>query len=143
MTFADLLDFVIDHPLLWAGLAAAIAALGANEWFLNNGKHKPISASEAVRLMNSENAVVVDTRSASDYQKNHILHAVHVPVAGIDERAGEISKDTDQTVICYCGSGNQASQAANKLRKQGYNQVYTLRGGINTWESDGLPLTTK
>ncbi|NNC23962.1 rhodanese-like domain-containing protein [Salinisphaera sp. USBA-960] len=146
MTPAELIDFVTAHPVLWAGLAITLIALAANEWLLANGgsgSGRPVNPSEAVRLMNTDDAVVVDTRSASDYKKNHILNAIHVPVAGIDERAGEISKDTNQTIICYCGSGNQAAQAASKLRKQGYSNVYTLRGGINGWESDGLPLTAK
>lgn len=143
MTFAELIDFVAAHPWLWAALALALAALGLNEWVLASGTRRPLSASEAVRLMNTHDAVVVDIRSAADYKKNHIINAVHVPVAGIDDRAGEISKDTSRTIICYSGPGNQAAQAADKLRKLGYTNVYTLRGGINAWEADGLPLTAK
>jgi rhodanese-related sulfurtransferase len=143
MTFDQFIAFVTHHPGLWAGLAVAVAAFGVNEWILASGSRRPIGANEAVRLMNTENAVVVDVRSAADYKKNHILNAVHVPAAGIDERAGEIAKNKDRTIICYCGTGNQASQAAGKLRKQGYSNVHTLRGGINAWQSDGLPLTAK
>lgn len=143
MSFAELIDFITAHHWLWAAFVLALLALGANEWVLSRGNRRPLSASEAVQLMNTNDAVVVDTRSAADYKKNHILNAVHVPVAGIDGRAGEISKDTSRTIICYGGPGNQASQAAEKLHKLGYTNVYTLRGGIGAWEADGLPLTAK
>lgn len=143
MSFVELIDFIAGHPGLWAALVLALVALGVNEFILSGGSRRPLSASEAVRLMNTDDAVVVDTRAAKDYKKNHILNAVHVPAAGIDGRAGEISKDTSRTIICYSGPGNQATQAAEKLRKLGYTNVYTLRGGINAWEADGLPLTAK
>ncbi len=146
MTFDQFTNFVVAHPLLWAGLAVSLAALGVNEWVLAGGaggNRRPVSASEAVRLMNNHDAIVVDTRSESDYRKNHILNAIHIPAGQIEERAGEISKDKSRAIICYCGTGNQATQAAAKLRKLGYDDVHALRGGISSWESEGLPLTAK
>ena len=136
-------EFVVNHPLLFGALAAVLIALAVNELMRVMRGQRPIAATEAVRLMNTEDAVVVDTRSAADYKKNHILNAVHVPMAGIDERAGEITKNTDRTVICYCGIGNVAPQAASKLRAQGYANVHALKGGINAWQADGLPVTSK
>lgn len=136
-------EFIVNHPYLWSALLVALAAFAVNELVRVMRGQRPISATEAVRLMNTEDAIVVDTRSASDYKKSHILNAVHVPLAGIEERAQEITKKTDRTIICYCGVGNVAPQAAAKLRKQGYINVHALKGGINAWQSDGLPLTSK
>lgn len=135
--------FVVHHPYLWGALAVVVIAFLANEaWRLASG-NAPISAAEAVRLINSEDAVVVDTRSASDYKKQHILNAKHVPLAGIDDRAKEIARDPNKPIIVYCGAGNVATQAAAKLRAKGYARVYALKGGINGWQADGLPVTSK
>ncbi|GAB3674363.1 rhodanese-like domain-containing protein [Salinisphaera aquimarina] len=136
-------EFVTNHPLLWGALLAALIALAVTEAMRMFKGQRPIPATEAVRLMNVEDAIVVDTRSAADYKKGHILNAKHIPMAGIDERAGEITKNTDRTIICYCGIGNVAPQAVVKLRKQGYAKVYALKGGINAWQGDGMPVTSK
>ncbi|WP_423821939.1 rhodanese-like domain-containing protein [Salinisphaera sp. SPP-AMP-43] len=139
----QLLEFIAHHPFLWGALGVIVIALIANEVWRGASGNAPISSSEAVRLMNSDDAVVVDTRSSSDYKKNHILNAKHVPLAGIDDRAKEITKDTNKPIIVYCGAGNSAPQAASKLRAKGYSRVYALKGGINSWQADGLPVTSK
>lgn len=136
-------EFIVNHPYLWGALFVALIALAVNEVLRLMRGQRPISATEAVRLMNTEDAIVVDTRSAADYKKSHILNAKHIPMAGIEERAGEITKNTDRTIICYCGIGNVAPQAAAKLRKKGYQRVHALKGGINAWQGDGLPVTSK
>lgn len=139
----QLLEFVVHHPFLWAALGVIVIAFIANEAWRAFSGSGPISSAEAVRLMNSDDALVVDTRSSSEYKKSHILNAKHVPAAGIDDRAKEISRDTSKPIIVYCGAGNSASAAAAKLRAKGYTRVYALKGGINSWQADGLPVTSK
>jgi len=136
-------EFVTNHPLLFGALLVALIALAINEALRVVKGHRPIPANEAVRLINVDDALVVDTRSAADFKKGHILNAKHIPMAGIEERAGEISKNTDRTIVCYCGIGNVAPQAVAKLRKLGYNNAYALKGGINAWQGDGMPVTRK
>jgi rhodanese-related sulfurtransferase len=138
-----LTEFVANHPILWSLAGAILLALLATELFRLLRGQRPIPPGEAVRLINSSDAVVVDVRSAADYRKGHILNAVHVPLAGIDQRAKEIAKDHDRTVICYCAMGSAALQACAKLRKLGYHDVHALKGGLNAWQGAGLPVTTK
>lgn len=143
MNMEQIQEFVGNHPYLFGALVIALLAAAANEMFRVLKGERPISASEAVRLMNTDDAIVVDTRSAADFKKSHILNARHVPMAGIEDRAKEISKNTDRTIICYCGVGSVAPQAAAKLRKLGYSRAHALKGGINAWQGDGMPVTTK
>lgn len=138
----QILDFVTSHPFLWAALAVLLVALAANElWRMMRGD-QPLSSSDAVKLMNDD-AIVVDVRSSADFKKGHILGARHVPLAGIGERAKEITRDTDHSILLYCGAGTQAPQAATKLRTKGYTNIHVLRGGLNNWQGDGLPVTRK
>ncbi len=136
-------EFIVNHPILWGLLLAVLIALAISEALRFFKGQRPIGPTEAVRLMNTDDAVVVDTRSAADYKKSHILNARHVPMAGIEGRAKEIAKNTDRTIVCYCGVGSIAPQAAAKLRKLGYTNVHALKGGINAWQADGLPVTRK
>lgn len=143
MSVERLTEFVVNHPILWSLAGAILLALLATELLRVLRGQRPIPPGEAVRLINSSDAVVVDVRSAADYRKGHILNAVHVPLAGIHERADEIAKDHDRTIVCYCAIGSAAPQACAKLRKLGYHNVYALKGGLNAWQAAGLPVTTK
>jgi len=136
-------QFVMNHPFLWGGVLVVLVALIVTEALRHFRGQRPISVNQAVHLMNNKDAVVVDTRTAADYKKGHILNARHIPMAGIEGRAKEIAKAHDRTIICYCGSGSVAPQAASKLRKLGYTDVHALKGGINGWQADGLPVTRK
>lgn len=139
----QLQEFIANHPILWSLLAAVVIAFAATElWRLFRGQ-RPVPPGEAVRLINSRDAVVVDVRAASDFKKSHLLNAVNVPFAGIEERAKEIAKDKDTTILCYCAVGSVAPQACGKLRKLGYTNVHALKGGINGWQAAGLPVTRK
>lgn len=136
-------EFIGNHLLLFGALALVLLALAASELWRTFRGPRPIPAGEAVRLINSADAVVVDVRAAGDFKKGHILNALNVPLAGIDTRAKEISKDKDRTIVCYCAIGSTGAQACVKLKKQGYNNAVALKGGINAWQSAGLPVTTK
>jgi rhodanese-related sulfurtransferase len=46
-------------------------------------------------------------------------------------------------VLVYCALGGTASEAAAKLRKLGFTEVYPLRGGLNGWMNSNLPVTAK
>lgn len=139
----QLVEFVASHPFLWGALGLIVVAFIANEVWRNASGSAPIPASQVIRLINSEDAVVVDTRSKADYKKNHIINAKHIPLAGIDTRTQEITRNTDKPVVVYDGAGTQAGQAVSKLKAKGYTRVHALKGGFNSWQADGLPVTRK
>lgn len=138
----QILEFVTHHPFLWGALAIVLIALAVNEVVRKARGGHPIGSGEAVQLMNQD-AVVVDLRSSSDFKKGHILGAKHIPMAGITERAKEITRDTDKPILVYCAAGNVGPQAATKLRALGYTNVHALRGGLNNWQADSMPITRK
>jgi thioredoxin len=47
----------------------------------------------------------------------------------------EIFIDKDKPVYVYCLGGGRSSAAAAKMKEMGYQQVYELQGGINSWKS--------
>ncbi|MDE0854883.1 MAG: rhodanese-like domain-containing protein [Nevskia sp.] len=140
---SQLLEFFHHHTLLFAGLGAALLLFLANEVHgaLTGGKR--LAPLQAVRLINDREALVVDLRPVGDYKKGHLMNALNLPLAKLEERAGELGKDKSRPVLLYCALGSVAGEAAAKLRKLGYSEVYPLRGGINGWLSDNLPVTVK
>ncbi len=99
-----------------------------------------ISTLQATLLINQQNALVLDVREAAEYEKGHMLNARNIALGELEARAAEIEKHKAKPVIVACDDGNRSGRAATALRKRGFEQVFTLSGGIGAWRQAGLPL---
>jgi rhodanese-related sulfurtransferase len=95
---------------------------------------------EAVQLINRRDAVVLDVRDAAEYKSGHINNARHLPEGELDSRMKELEKIKSKPIIVSCGRGNRSMNVANRLRKLGYPEVFSLRGGIAAWQQANMPL---
>jgi rhodanese-related sulfurtransferase len=139
----QLLEFFHNHTLLFAAAGVVLVLLIVNESTATLLGEVRIGATEAVRLINDRDAVIVDLRPAAEFKRGHLLNAVNLPFAKIEERVSELGKDKARPVLLYCALGSMATQAAAKLKKLGYSEVYPLKGGLNAWTGANLPVTAK
>ena len=139
----QLLQFLVQHPVLSSALGAVFVLLILNEMSHVVTGEKRLAPLEAVRLINDRNALVLDVRPANDFKKGHILNALNVPQAKLAERLTELGKDTARPIVVYCALGGVAAQATHQLKKAGYSEVYPLQGGLNNWLNASLPVTTR
>lgn len=94
-------------------------------------KYKTITTNEALELIN-KGAIIIDVRTAEEYNEGHIKGAINIPVDTIDN----ISYDKDDTIILYCATGVRSTNAVNILADMGYTSLYNLDGGLLNWGSD-------
>lgn len=141
--FDQLLAFTHNHPLLLVAFVAVLLAIIANEAHGRLTSGPRMSVSDAVRLINDRQPLVVDIRNAREYKKAHLLGALNIPTASLKERADQLGKDLERPILVYCNLGNASLDAAKTLRGMGHKEVYSLRGGINGWENSNLPVTAK
>lgn len=99
-----------------------------------------VSPSEAVLLINRENALVLDVRDEAEFAAGHITDARHIPLAQLEERLGEIRKSKDKPVIVHCQAGARSAKACNLLHNLGFSKLYNLQGGLNAWTQAKLPV---
>ena len=137
MDISQLTEFVGNHPLLFLALFVILALLIGGEIRQRISGVTAVGPSEATRLLNHENAIMIDTRSEEDYKVGHIVNSLHAP----DLNTIKLDKYRDRPLIVYCRSGNTSGAYCSKLRKQGYETVYNLKGGVIAWERAELPLT--
>ncbi|MCB1689158.1 MAG: rhodanese-like domain-containing protein, partial [Halioglobus sp.] len=137
--FVDqLAQFFAAH---WMLSVAFIFVLGLLIFDLQrNASGNGVSAQQAVRLLNSESAVVVDVRPEGEYERGHIIDAVHIPAREFGYRMGELEKYRERPIVIYCATGMNSVPLVNQLRKQGFQRVFTLSGGIAAWRQDGMPV---
>lgn len=137
----DIMQFAGNHTILalaWVVLLVLVIVTTVKGMF---SKVKVISRGEATRLINKEEAVVVDVRGRDDYRKGHISNAINVLAADIKKGSfGELEKYKGQPLIVVCATGTSASDSAAQLNAAGYEQVYVLKEGVSGWSGDNLPL---
>lgn len=135
-----LIEFSSNNLLLVVALFTIIGIIVFTELKRLNRAFKDVSPSEAVRLINHENAVLLDIREPGEVTKNKIAGAKHIPLSNLKQRLAELEKHRDQTVIAYCRSGARSAQACDLLTKSEFEKVYNLKGGIMAWENEALPI---
>lgn len=102
------------------------------------------SPAEAVKMINQDDAVVLDVREESEYQEGHIINAEHVPLSQLQDKTTALQKKyKGRPIIATCRSGHRSGQACKTLKNAGFDNVYNLNGGILGWKSANLPLVNK
>jgi molybdopterin/thiamine biosynthesis adenylyltransferase/rhodanese-related sulfurtransferase len=99
-----------------------------------------LDPAEAQAELSKDGVALIDTREPTEYQEAHIDGAELVRPTEVAERIDELVPDRSQRVILYCASGNRSARAADELRELGYENAASIRGGIKTWEAEGLPV---
>lgn len=99
-----------------------------------------VSAFDAVQLINRRDALVLDVRASGEYAAGHIANARHIQEAQLADRIKELDKFRSRPIIVSCGAGSRSPGVAGTLRKQGFSEVFALRGGIAAWQQASLPL---
>ena len=105
--------------------------------------YSSISPRQSTQMINHENALILDVRENNEYSEGHIINSLHIPLSSLKTRLADIEKHKTQKVIIACRSGHRSSQACATLRKEGFEQVFNLSGGVMAWENASLPLIKK
>ncbi|CRI64902.1 Rhodanese domain protein [Thiocapsa sp. KS1] len=140
MLLDQIVEFVGSHWYLFLALIVILGLLTYNLVVGGKGSVEPLQATE---MINHQEAVVVDVRPAADFAKGHIINAINIPMNGFKNQIATLTKHKGKPIIVNCRSGAQSSMACGQLRKEGFEQVFNLRGGIMAWEAASLPLTRK
>ncbi len=137
----EIMQFIGRNPILCIGWLALFAAVLYTTFKGVASKVKVISRGEATRLINKEDAVVVDLRQRDDFRKGHIAGAVNLLPGEIKaNNVGELEKRKSTPIIVVDGTGLQAQTPANELVKVGFEKVFVLKDGVSGWVGENLPL---
>ena len=102
-----------------------------------------LSATEfAQKTKELSSAKIIDVRTPDEFSKGHIQNAENFDWNGNEFEKQIATLDKSEPVFVYCLSGGRSSSAANKMRADGFKQVFELTGGMMKWRSANLPETT-
>ncbi len=100
-----------------------------------NLEYTNISPEEAKEMINSDNIVILDVRTKSEYDKSHLPNTTLYPLQKLENNTLNLSKK--QKIIVVCKIGYRSSKASKELVERGYQNVYNLEGGITAWIENG------
>ena len=125
----DKIEGYLDEAMYqWESLGFEISQLGS------------ISAPELARRLDgpaAERPFVLDVRTEREWNTGHIDGAVHIHGGVLKDQFHQVPRDRPIAVVC--GSGYRGSIAASFLKRQGYDDVTNVLGGMAAWNSAELP----
>jgi glyoxylase-like metal-dependent hydrolase (beta-lactamase superfamily II)/rhodanese-related sulfurtransferase len=81
---------------------------------------------------------VLDVREEEEWRRMHIPGAHHIPQAQLASRLNEIPDGAVPLIVCH--SGVRSHRAAQFLKQNGYQEVFSLAGGTSGWQQSGRPV---
>ena len=132
--------FAGRHPYLSLALGGLSVAIVYNEIAGRLSGIRRLGPAEVTALINHGNALLVDVRGASDFEKGHIAGSKNVQMTQFDPENKQLAPAKSLPVVMVCKVGQTASLAAKRLRKAGFTDVAVLEGGIQAWQAADLPL---
>mgnify|MGYP005720888307 FL=1 len=128
-------QFLIDNWFIVIPLIVSISVFLRVE---NTRKASILDAQQVIFYLNRKDAVLIDIRNSKEFSEGKISQANHVG-PDIDLCKKKISKSLEKPIIIICQNGNYSLRMAADLKKENIN-VFTMKGGINSWKSENLPL---
>jgi rhodanese-related sulfurtransferase len=105
-------------------------------------KNSTISPTEFASLCRERAGLkLIDVRTPTEFREAHLEIAANVPLDRLDPAAFMSARDgTEEPLYVICQSGGRGRQACDKLRKEGFTNVFNVEGGMRACIDAGLPV---
>lgn len=130
-----------ERRLIYVAVALAVVAsiLFAPSLLPRGGGYGDVTVQEARSLIEDKpDLVILDVRTASEFEDGHIEGAVNIPVQELSARLDELSNEDE--LLVYCRTGNRSAQAVDILQDVGFTKIYHMNAGITGWIEAGYPV---
>ncbi len=84
-----------------------------------------------------EDLIVIDVRSAAEFESQHIRGSYNVPLPLLSEHTDELAARLGARVVLVCQSGVRAEQARQRLGTAGIGTARVLTGGVPGFAAAG------
>ncbi|MDB4870633.1 MAG: beta-lactamase domain protein [Gemmatimonadales bacterium] len=109
-----------------------------SDWTAAHGKLEQVHQLDAAQLRNaaSDEVQIVDVRGPDEWSHGHLPGAIHIPLAALPDRIGELNAAAP--IVVHCKGGGRSAIAASLLQARGFANVSNLAGGYEDWVKRGL-----
>jgi rhodanese-related sulfurtransferase len=132
--------FLGNHLMLALAFAALVIALIVTQIMVLLRKYKELTPAGLTQLINRDSPLLIDLSAIADFEKMHVPGARHVAMSQFDPEHKDLAKARELPVVVMDKDGRNSDGAAQRLVKAGFTQVYTLGGGVLSWQQAQLPM---
>lgn len=125
-TIQELIDSELCYAPPYSSAKDAVNILGMTASNILNGFVKPAFIEDL------QDACLIDIRPEISFKTSTIENAINIPINELRGRLSEIPKD--KKVILFCNTGHTSYNASRILLQNGFNNVYSLMGGITLYK---------
>lgn len=97
-----------------------------------------VTPNQAFDLIQNQNAVLIDVRTAAEFKQQHIASAYSLPLDQLKQHIEQLTLNENQPVILQCQKGARGAMAYQMLSDSGL-QLHNMTGGLDAWVSAELP----
>ena len=106
----------------------------------NQGAFTLTSDEFAQQINNSTSGVILDVRTPQEFAGGHIANARNIDLNSAGFMAEIKTLEKSQPYFVYCLSGGRSEEAVEIMLKEGFTEVYNLKGGLLSWQSHKHPV---
>lgn len=85
-------------------------------------------------MENTPDAIVLDVRTAWEYESEHIEGSVHLDFFSSNLEAELNKLDKSKYYLIYCRSGARSYSACSMMASEGFAKVANMMGGLMAWQ---------
>ncbi len=97
-----------------------------------------VTPAEALALQ-QQGAALIDVRDQDEIMQGSPAGAHRLGRSYLELRIEDAVPDTDRTLLILCAGGVRSLFAAESLKRLGYRDVRSIKGGFNRWKNEGHP----
>ena len=100
---------------------------------------KTVSPNEAKNLIESrKDLLLIDVRGQDELSEGYIVGSTLMPLWAIIK--GTQRPPQNKPILLICAVGGRSLALGKLMSKNGWNEIYNLKGGISAWKEAKLPL---
>ena len=101
---------------------------------------KNLSVAEFAKMAAGKQNVILDVRTAQEFQAGHLAGALNLDVTAPDFEQKAAALDKTKTYLVHCATGVRSERACKKLTALDFPNLYNLPGGFKAWVAAGEPV---
>lgn len=98
-----------------------------------------ITSQEFEKQYNTEKPLVIDVRKESEYNSEHVIDAVNVPLNQINQHLSQFPKD--KPFVVHCAGGYRSMIASAILKQRGWDNFVDVIGGFKDIKETTTPVS--
>jgi len=137
------IEFFNTHWVLTLEFIVILILILINEIYISRDSKHFLPIEKVVEMINHKNAKIFDIRDSFKFNNEHIKNSLNINLLDIQNKEYIVQKNKRNCVIICSDNNKEAKKVISLLKEKGLQEIYILKGGLETWKNAGFHLNKK